>query len=79
MARLQAIARSPEGSVKVRCRMPLLLRKSLLFHHPDGAWTATVDLIWTTPEFWGRLAASTDAAWRVLGIGPFVLAVRFGL
>jgi hypothetical protein len=79
MSELQSVANSAEGTAKVRCRMPLLLRKSLLFHRPDGSATATVDLIWTTPRRWGRLTASTDASWRVLGIGPFVLAVRLGL
>ena len=67
------------GTAKVRCRMPLLFRKSLLFHRPDGGEAATVDVIWTTPKLWGRLAASTDATWRVLWVGPFVLAVRFSL
>lgn len=67
------------GTAKVRCRMPLLLRTSLLFHRPDGGETAMIDLIWTTPRRWGRLPASADSAWRVLGVGPFVLAVRFSL
>jgi hypothetical protein len=67
------------GTAKVRCQMPLLLRKSLLFYRPGGDQAATVDLIWTTPARWGRLPASADSTWSVLGVGPFVLAVRFSL
>jgi hypothetical protein len=67
------------GTAKVRCRMPLLFRKSLVFHRPDRDEAATVDVIWTTPIVWMRLSASRDATWRVLWVGPFVLAVRFSL
>lgn len=67
------------GTAKVRCRMPLLLRMSLLFHRPDGGATAVVDLVWCTRRRWCRLPASADPAWRVLGIGPFVLALRLTL
>jgi hypothetical protein len=79
MAILRSAPASAPGTAMVRCRMPLLLRKSLLFHRPDGGATATVDLIWTTLRRWGRLPSSTDATWRVIGVGPFVLAVRFTL
>ena len=79
MTRLQTAPAAAPGTAKVRCRMPMQIRKSLLFHRPGGGEAATVDLIWTTPRRWGRLSASADATWRVVGVGPFVLAVRFSL
>jgi hypothetical protein len=77
MTSLRTAAVPVSGTAKVRCRMPLLLWKSLLFHRADGGETVTVDVIWATPKRWGRLPASADPAWRVVGVGPFVLAVRF--
>jgi hypothetical protein len=79
MAVLVSKPLSASGTAKVRCRMPLLLRKSVLFHRPDRAEVAMVELIWTTPRFWGRMLPSADPAWCVVRIGPFVLAVRFTL
>ncbi len=67
---------APRNSAKVRCEMPLLLRKSILFPRADGSEVRTLDLIWTTPARWARNPSRNDPCWRPVRVGFFLLVLR---
>lgn len=62
-------------SPKVRTRLPLSRRWSIQFKQGNGE-PAELDLVWATPEGWRRLPQSRVQGWRVLPVGPFLLAVK---
>jgi hypothetical protein len=68
-----------DPGARVRMRMPLLLRRSLVFRKADGSELATVTLVWTTPAQWRRDPSRDDPRWHTIEVGGFVLAVRLDM
>ncbi len=67
--------REATGTTRVRCRLPLLWRRSVVFR-VGAEGLATVTLVWASPGQWRRLRSRGEAGWCTMAVGGFTLAVR---
>lgn len=65
----------PDAPVRIRARMPIRQKASLVITLPDGR-IGELTLLWLPRARWERRPESGDSRWMSWGVGPFVLGVR---
>ena len=58
----------------VKTKLPLVCRWSVMVSGPHGV--APLTIMWCSAGRFARRPDSADPAWRVLRVGPFVIALR---
>ena len=58
----------------VKAKLPLVARWSIMMTGPHGVAPLTV--LWCSAGRFSRRPDSADPAWRILRVGPFVIALR---